>query len=123
MNINFGREIISKNIKAHGKTFTFKRDHKNDFGEPDGIQATVTSVQGLFHQTRGFVTKNTDDGTVSRTKPQSQILCLSDEKVNLIHQGDKLEYLGAEYTVTAVNDVNGLGIACDISLEVFDNGV
>lgn len=123
MNIHFGRELISRNIKTHGQTFTFLRDGKNRYGEPTGTKTEVTSVQGLFHQSRGFITKDTSDGTTSRTKPQPQILCLSGDDVKLIQQGDTLEYSGQLYTVTGVDDVNNLGIACDISLEMFDNGL
>lgn len=122
MNIHFGRDIISRNIKAHGQTFTFKRHGKNRHGEPDGTKTVVVSIQGLFHQTRGFITKNTSDGTVSRSSPQPQILCLSGDDTKLIQQGDLLEYSGQDYTVTGVDDVNNLGLACEISLELFDNG-
>ena len=123
MNIHFGREQIARNIRTHGQIFVFTRSGKNSFGEPDGTQTEVASVQGLFHQTRGFITKNISDGTISRNKPQPQILCLADDSVKPIQHGDQLEYAGNLYVVTGVDDINNLGIACDISLEVFDNGV
>lgn len=122
MNIHFGRELILRNINTHGQEFTFERDERNKYGEPTGAKTTVATVKGLFHQSRGFMTKNVSDGTVSRSKPQPQILCLADADVKLVQQGDTLEYLGQLYTVVGVDDVNNLGIACDISLELFDNG-
>lgn len=122
MNIHFGRELILRNIKTHGQTFTFKRTETNRYGEPTGANTEVVSVQGLFHQSRGYITKTVSDGTVSRGKPQPQILCLLDAAVKLIQQGDTLNYMDQVYTVTGVDDVNNLGIACEISLELFDNG-
>ncbi len=123
MNIHFGREQILRNIRTHGQTFVFMRDHKNTFQEPDGTQEEIASIQGLFHQTREFVTKNVSDGTVSRTKPYPMILCLVDENSEKIQHGDKFEYCNRSYMVIGVDDVNNLGIAYNISCEVFDDGL
>lgn len=122
MNIHFGREQIARNIRTHGQTFVFVRDHQNTFGEPDGTQTEVTTVQGLFHQTRQFITKNVSDGTISRSKPYPMILCLVNEDSGKIQHGDKFEYCNKIYTVIGVDDVNNLGIAYNISCEVFDDG-
>lgn len=123
MNTNFGKELILRNIKAHGQTFVFKRQGKNTFGEPNGTETVVASIEGLFHQSRSYITKNTSDGTISRTKPQPQILCLVSDSTKLIKQGDILFLSDNKYTVTGVDNLGELDMACDISLEVFDNGV
>lgn len=123
MNRNFARELIARNISTNGEEFTFVRNGRNRHGEPDGTTTTVVTVKGLFHQSRGYITKDVSDGTVSREKPQPRIMCLADTDVKKVQHGDTLEYLGRKYTVTGVDNVNEYGIACDISLEVFDDGL
>lgn len=122
MNNYFGITQISRAIKTHGQDFIFKRAELDINNEPTDRYNTVATIQGLFHQTRGYITKNTNDGTQSRSKPQPQILTLLSEGSKLLLLGDELEYNQKRYTVTGVDDINNLGIALDISLEEIDNG-
>ncbi len=121
MNVYFDIAKVKRAIKTHGQQFTFKHYGKNDFGEPTG-EYTSVSFQGLFHQTRGYITKTLSDGTISRTKPQPQILALVDEFSTSLVIDDELEYNNFVYRVIGINDVNQLGVALDISLEVLDDG-
>lgn len=121
MNTHFDIAAVTRAIKTHGKEFEFKHYGKNDFGEPND-EYTLVTIQGLFHQTRGYITKQLSDGTIARSKPQPQILALVDDTVRTLVNGDEVEYNNQLYKVTGVNDINNLGVAVDISLEMFDDG-
>lgn len=121
MNIHFDIAKVKRAINTHGKQFTFKHYSKNNFGEPTG-EYTSISVKGLFHQTRGYITKNVSDGTIYRSKPQPQILTLVSNDATSLTIDDELTYNNSIYRVVGVDDVNQLGVALNISLEVFDNG-
>lgn len=121
MNINFGIELVKRNILAHGKEFTFHRPELNTFNEPTSNEMLIT-IQGLFHQTRGYITRNTTDGTVSRSQPQPMVLTLVNPETQSLQINDYMIYCDQKYRVTGVNDINNLGMALEISLELIDNG-
>lgn len=120
MNIYYDISKIKRAIDTHGQSFTFLHPGANDYGEPTDNYGSIT-VKGLFHQTRGYITKNVTDGTISRSKPQPQILTLYDI-TSTIKLGDKLNFAGHTYNVTGVDNIGNLNIALDISLEMIDNG-
>ena len=121
MNVHFGVELVRRNILTHGTEFTFVHTSLNTFNEPTEGQTEI-KVQGLFHQTRGYITRDTTDGTVSRTRPQPQVLTLVDDTSRSIQKDDYMLYCNQKYRVTGINDINNLGIALEISLERVDNG-
>lgn len=122
MNINFGIELVKRNILAHGQEFTFHRPAQNIFNEPTSNETLIT-LQGLFHQTRGYITRNTTDGTVSRSQPQPMVLALVNPESQSLQINDYMLYCNQKYRVTGINDINNLGMALEISLELIDNGV
>lgn len=124
MNIHFEREKVKRNILAHGCEFTFVRPVKNNFGEYTGETTSVVTLNGLFHQSRGYISQSTgmEDGKVIRSKPQPMILVLFDEYSDLIFTEDTVIYKGTKYRVTGKNNINNLDISYDISLEMIDDG-
>ena len=124
MNIHFEREKVKRNILMHGCQFTFSRVQKDEFEEDDSELIGVTTISGLFHQSRGYISQSTsmNDGRVIRTKPQPMILVLIDEYSDLILPDDIVTYNQIKYRVTGKNDLNNLGLAYDISLEMIDDG-
>lgn len=122
MNVNFGIELIRRNILAHGQEFIFHRPALSTFNEPTTNETLIT-LQGLFHQTRGYITRNTTDGTVSRSQPQPMVLTLVNPDTQSLQINDYVLYCNQKYRVTGINDINNLGMALEISLELIDNGV
>lgn len=122
MNKNFGVELVKRNILAHGQEFVFHSPELNTFNEPIHDETLIT-IQGLFHQSRGYITRNTTDGTVSRSQPQPMVLALVNPQTQAIRINDYMLYCNQKYLVTGINDINNLGIALEISLELIDNGV
>ena len=122
MNTNFGIELVRRNILAHGQEFVFHRPELNNFKEPTANETLIT-LQGLFHQTRGYITRNITDGTVSRSQPQPMILTLVNPESQSLKINDYVLYCNQKYLITGINDINNLGIALEISLELIDNGL
>lgn len=118
-NTQFDLAKVRRAINTHGENFVFTHFGKTDYGEPDPETTQQITIKGLFHQTRGYITKNISDGTLSRSKPQPQILTLSITSITI---DDVVEYTGKDYRVIGVDNIGNLGIAFDISLELIDNG-
>lgn len=116
MNTSFERHKLNQFIQSQGKTYTFVAYGKNQFGEPDEVEYSV-NISGVYHETQGYVTSSASDGSNVKTKPDSLIMCLFEDSIELsvgmvVTIGDK------DYKIIDLRDVNNLGVACDISLEV-----
>ena len=116
MNTNFERHKLLRFIKSQGQVYTFVAYGQNQFGEPSGIKTSL-DIPGVYHETQGYVSGSASDGSNIKTKPNSLIMCLSEDCVGLSRNmvttiGDK------RYKVVDLRNVNNLDVACDISLEV-----
>ena len=116
MNPNFEKHKLTRFIKTQGRTYTFTGSWKNQFGEPTETSKTV-EVPGVYHETQGYVTSSAMDGANIKTKPDALIMCLVEDSTGL--EGDmKVTIRDKDYRVVNLRDVNNLGVACDISLEL-----
>lgn len=116
MNPSFERHKLIRFIKSQGRTYTFTAPGTNQFGEPTGQEKTV-KVSGVYHETQGYVTNSATDGSNIKSKPDSLIMCLVEDTVGLVG-GMTVTISGKEYRIVDLRDVNNLGVACDISLEL-----
>lgn len=112
---------VQREIKMHGSDFTVKRNKIDEYKEPTGEKETITTFRGLFHITKTFQTRNTSDGTVTRTKGQPMVLADYSD-VGEIRNGDIIEYNGLEYTVADINNVEQMNVIADISMELIIDG-
>lgn len=116
MNPSFERHKLIRFIKSQGRTYTFTAPGTNRFGEPTGQGKTV-GVSGVYHETQGYVTNSATDGSNIKSKPESLIMCLVEDTRELVREM-VVTIRGKEYKVVDLRDVNNLGVACDISLEL-----
>lgn len=116
MNLEFEKAKLKRFITTHGAEYTFSKAGKNDFGEPQG-EASVSVVKGVYHETQGYVTQSGADASTTKTKPQSLIMCSKEDSTNL-SSGMTLQLKGKTYKLVDIRDVNQLGVAVDLSLEV-----
>ena len=89
----------------------------NEFKEPSDKAEIVVELKGIYHESIGYVKRETSDGGTVRKKPQPMILT-EWEKVAALQVDDFTIIDGKRYSVTSVKDVKKLGIYGDISLEV-----
>ena len=121
---NFLKNKITRQIKWNGKSFTFIRYKENDYHEKnyDEVEMEVT-LQGVFHEGGGYggmlnIELYSRDGGRTVTKMKPMILCLkSEESTNLIID-DVVKVGDYIYKVVEKNDIQNLGIAFEISLEI-----
>ena len=106
---------INQLIRTRGDTYIFRRDLKNEFKEPTGEQVTIT-LRGVWHTEREWVELTRGDGASVGRKPFSFLLTSYDAG-RLIQQGDFILVDGKRYNVNAVDNLNQLNYAIDISLE------
>ena len=116
MNPSFERNKLIRFIKSQGRTYTFTAPGTNQFGEPTGQKETI-EISGVYHETQGYVTNSATDGANIKTKPDALIMCLVEDSTDL-ERDMKVTIRDKDYRVVNLRDVNNLGVACDISLEL-----
>lgn len=119
--INFQRNKVNRLILVNGKTFLFRRQKLNEFNEPINDDFEEIEVRGIYHEVSGYVTKNANDNSVTRSKPQPMILCTVEEAA-MLKKNDVLVFNGRKYIVVDFMNLNEYDICADVSLEVFENG-
>lgn len=122
--MNFGLEFqknkVNRLVLINGQDFTFKREKKNEFGEPIKDDFEEVIVRAFFHETSSYVTRSGSDGSTTRSKPMPSLLCTFDEG-SKIKKNDVMVFNGKEYIVVDAKNVNELGICFDVSLEEVQN--
>lgn len=108
---------VKRMIDTLGVMYQFNRDKINKYKESTGEQDLIAELKGVLHSTASYVTKTATDGSTITAKQSPQILT-NDPKAKLLHIDDKVIIDNCTYKVTGVLDINMLGLAFDISLEV-----
>lgn len=108
---------VKRMIDTLGVMYQFNRDKLNKYKESTGEQELIAELKGVLHSTASYVTKTATDGSTITAKQSPQILT-NDPKAKLLHIDDKVVIDNCTYKVTGVLDINMLGLAFDISLEV-----
>ena len=111
------KKAVEREITKNGSTYTVKRSKVDKYGEPTQEVEEVTTLRGLFHISKGFIIKNTSDGSQTKTKGQPMILALWEE-CETIRNGDFVVINGNTYKITDKNNIEEYNIIADISLEV-----
>lgn len=114
------QKAVEREIARNGSTYIVKRNKVDKYGEPTQEVEEVTTLRGLFHISKGFVTKNTSDGSQTKTKGQPMILALLEECAT-IQTGDFVVINSNTYKITDINNIEEYNIIADISLEVVLN--
>mgnify|MGYP003097736804 FL=1 len=108
---------VKRMIDTLGVMYQFNRDKLNKYKESTGEQELIAELKGVLHSTASYVTKTATDGSTITAKQSPQILT-NDPKAKLLRIDDKVIIDNCTYKVTGVLDINMLGLAFDISLEV-----
>lgn len=108
---------VKRMVDTLGVVYQFNRDTLSQYKEPTGEQVSIAEIKGVLHSTASYVTKTATDGSTITAKQSPQILT-NDPKAKLLHMDDKVTIDDCTYRVTGVLDINMLGLAFDISLEV-----
>lgn len=111
------QKAVEREITRNGSTYIVKRNKVDKYGEPTQEVEEVTILRGLFHISKGFITKNTSDGSQTKTKGQPMFLALWEE-CKTIQNGDFVVINENTYKITDKNNIEEYNIIADISLEV-----
>ena len=107
---------VEREIKIHGDDYAVNRDKLDEYGEATGDSEKVCDIRGLFHISKGFVSRSTGDATTTHATGSPMLLCVFDE-AKQIQCGDWLEINGARYNITDKNNLSEQNIVIDMSLE------
>lgn len=121
----FSIYAVKRLLKTQGQQFEFKRAKKNAYGEPipDSPKETVATVLGVYHETFVRPVISTQDGSAVRSLPQPNILCLWESVQGLdLTEGDELTIGKNSYKLHGMVDIQKLGIAVDLVLEMVEDG-
>lgn len=112
---------VLREIQIHGTEYMFFRKSVDDYGEDKEETKQIAEIKGLFHVTKGYVTRSVQDGTETHSKGQP-ILMIAYEDVGSIQMGDFIVVNGNTYKVVEKNNIQEYNIVIDISLELIIDG-
>lgn len=101
-------------ISWHGIVYTFFVISENEYHEP--VVSGEVKIKGIYHEQNGYEKRNVQEGAVTRPYPSPMILCMCEDAA-AVGIGSRVDFNGRYFIVTAKNDVQNYGIACDISLK------
>ncbi len=106
------------NIGWNGSTYTFKSPEIDNRGEKTGNYIGHCTIYGVVHRTRGYVTRNTSEGSTTKSKDDPMLLFVVTDERNTVkpNTDDKLVYFGNEYIVSDVSPIIDGSEIWDISL-------
>ena len=106
------------NIGWNGSTYTFESPEIDNRGEKTGNYIEHCTIYGVVHRTRGYVTRNTSEGSTTKSKDDPMLLFVATDERNTVkpNTDDKLVYFGNEYIVSDVSPIIDGSEIWDISL-------
>ena len=114
----FEENKLRKALSTYGSVYTFYRENVDAFGEPDGTNSVAATLVGIYHDAfGGYVSETVGETSRTLKKYQPMILSLLEDSSGL----DNFCFLtlsGRRYFVKFVKDINDMGYAGDITLEV-----
>lgn len=113
---------LKHEILTHGESYSFVRDKLDEYQEPTGEQENVATISGLFHVSKGYLTRTVNDANVTHSKGQPMLMALYDDSSSLIKMNDIVTINGKRFKVTGKNNVGEYNIVLDLSLEMMLDG-
>lgn len=117
----FLKNKIKRQIKINGAELTFSRYKIDKYHQATDEVEEEYVIKGLYHTSNNYIKENISEASKIVTKQQPMFLVLFEdgEKIKI---SDTVLISGVKYNVANKNDVSGMGIAYDISLEEILNG-
>lgn len=112
---------IKREIETHGNCYDIYRNVLDEYGEATGKSVKITTIQGLFHISGSYVSRETKEGTETRTKRSPMLLCLW-EDTEEVQNKDIVVINNQKFIIINKRNINEYNIVCDMSLEEVLNG-
>lgn len=111
---------VEREIKIHGLSYDVVRINADKYGEPIEDK-TITNISGLFHTSKGYVTKSVSDGTRTHSKGQPKLLVTYEDAKQLLI-GDIVMINDKRYKIVELNNLQEMNIITDVSMELVLDG-
>ena len=118
--LQFQKNKVRRLIKSQGNQFTFTIESLDEYNEPNG-QTESVNIDGVYHETTGYLFKKASDSSTVKQKSSPMIVCLWDDAKKLSPR-HTLDFNGHKYTVGDIKNVSEANIVGEISLEEIQNG-
>ena len=112
---------VAVEIERHGSNYLIQRNELNEYREKTGNTIDVKKIQGILHIEKGYSTRNISDGSETKSKGQPKLFVKTKDICSVI-KNDFFDIDNKVYVITDINDIEGLGIVSDLSLEVLSDG-
>lgn len=112
---------VKREIIMHGSSYDVYRVTLDEYRESTDEETKVTTIRGLFHTSKGYISEQVSDGTKTHTKGQPKLLVEFD-KAKEIENSDFVLINAKRYRVIEQNNIQEYNIVTDISLELVLNG-
>lgn len=113
----FLRNKVERQLKTNGLDYSFTKMGEDDYHQPIETDQKV-SIRGIYHESNSFITLSSSDAASIQKKKSPMILCLMDENVKLLSQGDRVTINEVTYRISGILDIQNYSVVADISLEM-----
>lgn len=116
MEIVKNRRKLLLNIQRHGVDFTIRRAGKNKFGEPAEPYTQILKGRGLFHTSSRYISVSGQAHGLVQSVQEPRLMLAFPVPAEL-QIGDLVELPDGTYRITGTDNLSGMNIALDVSLE------
>lgn len=112
---------IEREINTHGTEYEIMRNILDSRGERTEKIEKVISINGIFHISGGYVSRETTLATDKRSVRQPMLLCLWKD-IEKVRNRDFFILNDQNFSIVNKRNINEQNIVCDLSLEVVLDG-
>lgn len=112
---------IKREIETNGDEYKIFREQYNEDLEPTGEVEEVKTIKGILHISGSYVSRETNEGTETRTKRSPMLMCLWEDSKGIKNR-DFVIINNQRFNVINKRNVNEFDLVCDMSMEVVLNG-
>lgn len=112
---------IKREIETNGDEYKIFREQYNEDLEPTGEAEEVKTIKGILHISGSYVSRETNEGTETRTKRSPMLMCLWEDSKGIKNR-DFVIINNQRFNVINKRNVNEFDLVCDMSMEVVLNG-
>ena len=117
MDIVKNRRMLSRAIQRHGVDFSVRRAEKNAFNEPTENLLPVMDGRGIFHTSSRYISVSGQAHGLVQSVQEPRLMLVFPVTADL-QTGDLVELPNGTFRITGTDNLSGLSIALDVSLEV-----
>lgn len=117
---------VKRLLETSGQDYEVSRKELNEYKEPLGGESLYL-LRGILHHNVGYISTSSSEGSLTRSKPNNQILTLWDKSLSSqyisgkdLQPQDLIKINNQSYRVSGVSNLGEFNLVADVSLEAID---